>query len=116
VPAAPGYAAPAYTPAAPANSLAVVGFVMALGGLVISLGGLTSLAGAIISCIALARASRMRAQGLANHRYGMALAGVISGFLIFLLVVLAIVFLVIFTLNHPAGSSDPFNDSSLSDS
>lgn len=84
---ASGYAAPpAYAPAAPTNSLAVVGLVLALAGLVVSLGGLTSLAGGVVSTLALVRASRMRREGRAGHRFGMALAGTIVGYALFLLI------------------------------
>jgi hypothetical protein len=83
---APGYGAPGYAPAAPVNNLAVVGLALALGGLLVSFGGLTCLAGGIISTVALARASKMRQQGLAGHRWGMALAGTICGYALFVLV------------------------------
>lgn len=88
--AAPGYAAgygaPAYAPAQPANTLAVVGLVIALGGILFSFGGLTSLAGGIISTVALARASKMRQQGVPGHRWGMALAGTICGYTLFVVI------------------------------
>ena len=81
------YGAPLYTaPPQQGNTLAVVGFVLALGGLVISFGGLTALAGAIVSIFALVRANRMRAAGLPFDRHGFALAGIIVGFVVFVLV------------------------------
>lgn len=102
---AAGYAAPAYAPAEPTNGLAVVGLVIALGGLVLSMFGLTSLAGGIISSIALARASKMRKQGFAGNRWGMALAGTISGYALFVLIVAG--YIVLFTLlaNNSFGGS-----------
>jgi hypothetical protein len=99
--AGPGYAVPAYAPAQPTNTLAVVGLVIALAGLVVNLAGLTALAGAIISCIALARARKLRDAGNPNHRFGMALAGVIAGFAIFVLVLVSTILLFAFVLNNP---------------
>lgn len=105
--AAPGYAAPAYTPAQPANTLAVVGLVVALGGLLFSFGGLTSLAGGIISTVALARASKMRRQGLPGHRWGMALAGTICGYALFVVIVALFIVGISFLVNNPEfGSYD----------
>ncbi len=106
------YGAPAYTPAAPTNSLAVVGLVLALGGLVVSFGGLTSLAGGIVSTVALVRAHRMRAQGLAGHRWGMALAGTICGYAIFVLVVVALIAFIAYAAAHPG--TDAFSGTSFS--
>jgi hypothetical protein len=112
-PAAPAaynpYGAPAYTPTAPANSLAVVGLVLALGGLLISFGGLTPLAGGIISTIALSRAAKMKARGETGHRWGMALAGTICGYAIFLLALAAFIFGISFLINQSATSYDDFS-------
>jgi len=107
--AAPGYPGPAYTPAQPTNSLAVVGLVVALGGLVISLGGLTSLAGGIISSIALAKASKMRQQGLLGHRWGMALAGTIAGYALFVLILGGLIALFTFVANNAANDYSSFS-------
>lgn len=102
-----GYGAPAYAAAQPTNSLAIVGFVVALAGILFSFVGLTSLTGAIISTIALVRANRMRAQGVPGDRWGLALAGVIAGFAIFVIVAAATVLLFAFAISSAATSSDP---------
>ncbi|MFW8745366.1 hypothetical protein, partial [Mesorhizobium japonicum] len=102
-----GYGAPAYAPAQPTNSLAIVGFVIALAGILVSFVGLTSLTGAIISTIALVRANRMRAQGIPGDRWGLALAGVIAGFAIFVVVAAVTVAFFAFAISSAATSSDP---------
>jgi hypothetical protein len=110
---APGYGAPAYVPAAPSNSLAVLGLILALGGLVVTFGGLTSLAGGVISTVALVRASRMRREGRTGHRFGMALAGTIAGYALFLLVLAGTIVAFAFLANY-GGDLSRTSGSSLS--
>ena len=109
----PGYGAPAYAPASPTNSFAVLGLILALGGLVITFGGLTSLAGGIISTIALVRASRMRRVGQTGHRFGMALAGTIAGYALFLIVLAGTITAFVFLSNYGSDLSS-YSGASLS--
>jgi hypothetical protein len=71
-----------YAPPPPQNIPALVGFILALCGFALGWAtyGLLPLAGGIVSIVGLIKANKMRRDGLAGHRYGMALTGVIVGF------------------------------------
>ena len=96
----PAYGAYGYAPRAPQNVPALVGFILALVGFVIGIFtyGVLALAGAIVSIVGLVRASKMKKAGLPDHRYGMALTGVIVGFSSIVLTILGFVlyFVVLF--------------------
>ena len=93
------YGSPYYGARPAQNVPALVGFILALAGFVLGYFtyGLLGLAGGIVSTVGLVRAKKMRAAGSPDHRYGMALTGVIVGYsaavLSWLIVVAFIVFL-----------------------
>jgi len=92
-PAYPAYGAYGYAPSAPQNVPALVGFILALVGFVIGIFtyGALALAGGIVSIVGLVKASKMKKAGLPDHRYGMALTGVIVGFGSIVLTILLLV-------------------------
>lgn len=79
--AASPYAASPYAaaPASPTNTLALVGMIVAIVGTVLFI-GVGAIAGAIVSIFGLRKARELQAQGYPSTGRGLALAGVIVGF------------------------------------
>jgi hypothetical protein len=103
------YPAYGYQVRPPQNVAALVGFILALVGFVLGYFtyGLLALAGGIVSIVGLVKAAKMKKAGLPDHRYGMALTGVIVGFSSIVLTILALVlFIAVFI---PAISEGPYS-------
>jgi hypothetical protein len=106
----PAYGTYGYAPPAPQNTAALVGFILALVGFGVGFFtyGLLALAGGIVSVVGLVKARKMRAEGLPNHRHGMALTGVIVGFgsLVLTILIFVAYFVFVFSMMSTYSSYD----------
>ncbi len=78
----PAAAYPGYAPRpANPNVIGLVGFIISMVAILLNLWmlALPGIAGGILSAVGLARANRLRREGVANHGRGLALAGTIVG-------------------------------------